>query len=193
MSTRGTAPAPFIPFVNGGRLLVEATGLSLPRLPGVLFSFRSRLADGCLGNLAAMARLKAGHCRRIASTFVGEGADETGRPFGRSGEGERLCRPRRRGDSQAGPCAAPVLPGAGAGDRWHGTGRGSDFGERRKAGLLGLRAWPAGPGAAVLRGAESRPLARFPAARLPGACQSATGKTFELSLFYQLFRDDKES
>ena len=38
------------------RLFAEATGVSLPRRREVPFSFRPRLADGCLGNLAAMAR-----------------------------------------------------------------------------------------------------------------------------------------
>ena len=56
----------------------EATGLSLLRWPGVPLLFRPRLADERRGNLATMARPKAGHCRRIASTLVGEGADETG-------------------------------------------------------------------------------------------------------------------
>ena len=54
----------------------EATGLSLPRW-GAPLSFRPRLADESRDNVTAMARHKAGHCRGIASTLVGEGADET--------------------------------------------------------------------------------------------------------------------
>ena len=62
---------------SGGRLFAEATGLSLPRWRGVPLSFRPRPADERRGNVAAMVRHKVGHCRGIASTLVGEGADET--------------------------------------------------------------------------------------------------------------------
>ena len=91
LSARGQFPR-LCPVGERWSPFAEATGLSLPRLPGAPFSFRPRLADERRGNGAAMVRPKAGHCRRNASALVGEGVDETGRRLGFSANGHvRRC------------------------------------------------------------------------------------------------------